>query len=273
MLKPEANGVVLMAKQTLADFMTNYLHIENFPMTAITGGGGKTSLMFALSGLLEKKGRVVATTTTKIAIPRGDEYGCLFIGDSEETVGKIAALPRRGAITVVRESRGAKLYGFTPRETDLLLKSGEADWIVVEADGSRNLPLKAYEEWEPPVPELATLQFVMIGADAFIEPLGDETAFRYELLRERFGAERGEKLPPRKAARILSDRNEYLKNSPPQARRVLILNKTELLSEAELAEILSGLAEVAGYDVLAALSLKNRIVYETLILCGKGAET
>lgn len=261
-----------MDKRTLADFMTACLQLEKFPMTAITGGGGKTSLMLALAALLGKNGRAAATTTTKIAAPLGDEYGRLFIGSCAEAAGQIAALPRRGAITVVRERRGAKLYGFTPREADTLLKNGAADWILVEADGSRNLPLKAYEEWEPPVPELATLQLVVIGADAFIKPLSEVTAFRCELLRERYGAEPGEKLPPLKAARILSDRKGYLKNSPPQARRVLVLNKAELLGERELAEILRGLAGAEGYDLLAAISLKEHTVYRTVIFEGKGAK-
>lgn len=198
------------------------------PMIAITGGG-KTSLMFALAGLLGKEGRAVATTTAKIAVPAGE----LFVGGLGEAAERIAAMPRRGVMAAAAERRGAKLYGFPAAGLCSLLKKGVADWIIVEADGSRGLPLKAYEEWEPPVPELATLHLVIVGAEAFLEPLSGELAFRAELLEQRYGASCGEKIPARRLALILSDEKGYLKNSPPQARRVLLINKADLMEAKE----------------------------------------
>lgn len=248
----------------LEALLSGEIGIEGSPLTAITGSGGKTSLLLAIARLLSQKGRVVITTTAKIAVSEGGACGGLFIGSSGEAIEKIAAMPPRGSLVVARASRGGKLYGFTPQEADLICQSGAADWLVAEADGSRNLPLKAYEEWEPPVPALTSLQIVVVGADAFVRPFGGKTAFRPELLEKRFGLRRGQALSPRTAARILSSRGEYLKNSPPRARRALILNKAEILTEGELANIMSGLSGVTGYSLLAAVSLKNRVVYGTV---------
>lgn len=261
-----------MTAEKLENFLNGEIKIEKFPLTAITGGGGKTTLMLAIAGLLSQQGRVVVTTTAKIAVFEGSACDGLFIGGVGGAVEKIAALPDRVAFTVVREKHGEKLCGFTPQEVDMILVSGVADWLLVEADGSRQSPLKAYGEREPLVPALTSLQFVIIGADAFVEPFGEKTAFRLDLLETRFGVKRGEKLSPQMAARMLSSRSEYLQNSPPGARRVLLLNKADILDDAALAEITHGLSEVSGYELLAAVSLKKGVVYETIKLSGKKAE-
>lgn len=261
-----------MTEDKLADFLIREIAIEKFPLTAITGSGGKTTLMLVIAGLLSRKGRVAVTTTTKIAVSEGSSCGGLFVGGTVEAVAMIAALPPCGALTIVRERRGDKLYGFTPQEVDIIAGSGAADWLIAESDGSFRLPLKAYEEWEPPIPALTSLQFAVIGADAFTRPFGKETAFRPGLLEKRFGLRRGEMLCPRTAARILSSRGEYLKNSPPHARRVLILNKADIPEPRKLAEILRGLSEVSGYELLAAVSLRTDSVYEIIRLSGKRAE-
>lgn len=261
-----------MPAEKLETFLNKEIEIEKFPLTSLTGSGGKTSLMLAMAGLLKQKGRVAVTTTTKIGLSEGCAFGNLFIGGVGEAIKKIAALPQCGMLVAVREKCGDKLCGFTPQEVDTISKSGTADWLLVESDGSRQLPLKAYEEWEPPISALTSLQFVIIGADAFIKPFGEETTFRAELLEERLGVERGIKLCPKTAARILSSRGEYLKNAPPRARRVLILNKADLLEEQELTEIMQGLSAVSGYHLLAAVSLKIGMVYETLNFTGNEAK-
>lgn len=250
-----------MAKR-LSDFFVEDLKIEDYPMTAITGGGGKTTLMLALVRLLREKGRVAATTTTKLAAAEKSGIREFFIGDPIAAESLAAVLPRRAALTVVREEHDGKLYGFMPGEADALLKNGFFDWVIVEADGSKQLPFKAYETWEPPVPELATLQIVVVGADAFTLPFGKRTAFRAGLLERLYGVKPGGRLTAAKAAEILSSENQYLKNSPKHARRVLLLNKADLLTGAERRELRRSLAQVRGYDLLALLSLKKGVVYE-----------
>lgn len=256
----------------LEELLSREIGVGGSPLTAITGSGGKTALLLAIARLLSEKGRAVVTTTAKMALSEGNSCGGLFIGSCREAIEKIAAMPPRGSLAVARGISGEKLCGFTPREADMICQSGAAGWLLVEADGSRNLPLKAYEEWEPPVPELTTLQIVVVGADAFARPFGEETAFRPELLEKRFGLRRGEMLDPRTAARILSSRGEYLKNSPPRARRALILNKAEILTARQLAKVMSGLSGAAGYSLLAAVSLEKGVVYDIVKFTGGESE-
>lgn len=259
--------VSIMAEGPFFETANKLFKIEKSPMVAITGGGGKTTLMFELVRALAEKGRAVAATTTKIAVPGEGEIDELFVGSVTEAAGKIASMPRHGSLTIACERRGAKLHGFTPDEVCGILRSGGADWIIVEADGSRNLPLKAYEQWEPPVPDLTALQFVVVGAEVFTEPFDDEIVFRPELLEQRFKLKRGEIISIRQMARILSDKSGYLKNSPPWARRVLLINKADLLDEKQRVLICGELAGcLTGYDAVAVVSLRKKYFFGAVSL-------
>lgn len=265
---PAFRKVTAMADKRVTDFLFNVLRIERFPMIAISGGGGKTSLMFALVDLLKERGRAVATTTAKLSMSDTEKRGELFIGAARQAKDKLASLPRHAAITIAKERDGDKLRGFTPQEADVILKYGMTNWTIVEADGSRATSFKLYEEWEPPIPRLTSLQFVMVGADVFQEPISQNTVFRAELLEKRYGARLGETLTPRMAVAILSSSAEYLKNSPKQARRVLLLNKAELLNKPLRLELTRALSEVTGYELLIVASLRKNVIYDTLALTG-----
>ena len=60
------------------------LRIEKNSITAITGSGGKTSLMFRLAEELSLKGKVLITTTTKIFAPDENQYENLFLFNNME---------------------------------------------------------------------------------------------------------------------------------------------------------------------------------------------
>ena len=46
-----------------------------------------------------------------------------------------------------------------------------ADYVLVEADGSKRLPLKAHAAWEPAVPEGSTQSVLVVGASGFGRPV------------------------------------------------------------------------------------------------------
>ena len=71
--------------------ITPLLHVGR-GVTAIIGGGGKTTLMETLAGELSKKGKVIITTTTHICRPK--QYETLLDAD-EAAVSAALELPRR----------------------------------------------------------------------------------------------------------------------------------------------------------------------------------
>ena len=214
--------------------------------------------MYALGKYFARSERVLATTTTHIRPPQPGVCEGLFTGTASECTAAAAALGGSALIAAARGCEGGKLTGFKPEDIDAVSSNGTFDRIFVEADGSQGLSFKAYEEWEPPVPYSAACQIVVAGADALTVPASPASIFRFYLLRERYQITRGEKLSPVNFAAILSSRSEYLKNSPAKAFRLLLLNKCELLPDAEREELCSSLPKLLrGYDGFAAVSLRE----------------
>ena len=79
------------------------LHIGR-GVTAIIGGGGKTTLMETLAEELSKKGKVVLTTTTHIRRP--EQYETLL--DATEAAVS-AALERSSIVCVASQAESGKL--------------------------------------------------------------------------------------------------------------------------------------------------------------------
>ncbi|MCE5201822.1 MAG: putative selenium-dependent hydroxylase accessory protein YqeC [Synergistaceae bacterium] len=255
-----------MAEYDMIKILDKELGLGCFSLFAITGGGGKTSMMYALGEFFSGTEKTLITTTAKI-FPPSKNCSAAFIGSINECKERVMALPPNSFITAAKEQTEEKLIGYDPEEIDELAKSGAADKIIVEADGSRGLSIKAYESWEPPVPHSAQCQIVVAGADAFTGPMSGAVAFRLDLLGERYGIKKGEHLSAVNFAAILSSPCEYLKNSPKEAYRMLLINKGELLSDTELKAISKCLGiSLRGYDALAIASLKEDTVYDIIKL-------
>lgn len=228
---------------------------------AITGGGGKTSLLYGLGAELQKHGRVLLTTTTKIFRPEPEECRGVFIGPARLCAEFLRAAPERSKLTAASGEKDGKLIGYAPEEIDALARCGAADFAVAECDGSRGRPLKFYEEWEPPVPETSAAVFAVMGADAAGAAINDENIFRADKFRELHGAH--EKAASLKTLlSYLLHAEGPLKNAPRAAKKILIINKWETLDEKRAAEteaIFPALLE--KYDAVCAASARRGELY------------
>ena len=144
-------------------------------VTALAGGGGKTTMMYTLAQELAARGTVVCTTTTHILPP--DHLPVLERVDRE-------ALERARCICAGRPAAGGKLA--SPEQSIGELAS-MADYVLVEADGSRGLPVKAHLSHEPAIPEAAALTVVLTGASGFGRPIR-EAVHRWERFCQLTGA-------------------------------------------------------------------------------------
>ena len=160
-------------------------------LVAIVGGGGKTSLMFALARAWP--GRVITTTTTRIfAAQMSLSPGVVRLGDWETDLEAIIAqvqlhLERFGQCLIVGQlgegSNVGKALGVSPELPGRLLGQAGIDLVLVEADGSRMKPIKAPADHEPVIPAETTLVVPVVGIDALDGSL-DEVTHRPERVRE-----------------------------------------------------------------------------------------
>ena len=161
-------------------------------VTALIGGGGKTTLMYTLAEELRHRGTVVVTTSTHIQRP--EQYPVLTAADDVA-----AALAEHGAVCVASESPEGKLCA--PALSFEAL-AALADFVLVEADGSAGRPFKAHADWEPVLPEERRATVLVMGADGFGKPIS-RMAHRPELYARLAGATEDREVTPELAARVV----------------------------------------------------------------------
>ena len=132
-------------------------------VTALIGGGGKTTLMYTLAEELRRRGTVVVTTSTHIRRP--EQYPVLTAADDAAVA---AALAEHGAVCVAGETAEGKLCAPALSFETL---AALADFVLVETDGSKRLPLKAHAPHEPVIPPNARRTVYVVGADGFGRPI------------------------------------------------------------------------------------------------------
>ena len=117
---------------------------------SVTGSGGKTSLIFAWAKELARSGKKVAITTTTHMLRHAeplDEGITITAKDDPERPGKL----------------------MSPGDEVLERLRDEYDVVLIEADGSRGMPLKWPAPWEPVVPEYSDFTVCVAGLSALAE--------------------------------------------------------------------------------------------------------
>lgn len=155
-------------------------------VTAIIGSGGKTSLMLHLCR--ELPGTVIVCTSTHILPP----------DNLPLETGPLTSLPHPKLCAGTRTDQGKLAAPVDSFETLAAL----ADYVLVEADGSRRLPLKAHLSHEPVFPSCANQVIQVLGLSGLGRPIG-EAAHRPERYARLCGAAESDLATPERAARVL----------------------------------------------------------------------
>lgn len=138
-------------------------------VVSIIGGGGKTTLLYLLGRRLSESGAsVLLTTTTHLGLPQPEGIPLL----SPETPSALLAAAGKGkALLAAYPLENGKLCGIPPEW--LPACADVFDHILIEADGSRNLPLKWHHAHEPCVPPETELLIQLSGLTALGKNAGD----------------------------------------------------------------------------------------------------
>ncbi len=165
-------------------------------VTAVIGGGGKTTLLRVLGERLARRGRtVLLCTTTKIYPFQGLEN---LISPSEDGVRRALAVHRLAAAGSPVPG-GTKL---TAPELPMERLAALADHVLVEADGSAGRPMKAHAPHEPVIPREAGQIVLVVGASGFGRPVG-HAAHRPELYAQLAGVSTEDIVTPETEAAVI----------------------------------------------------------------------
>lgn len=165
-------------------------------VTAVIGGGGKTTLLRTLGAELAAEGaRVLLCATTKL-FPFEDLPNLL--NPTEEALAEALELRRLICAGVPAPGTGK----LTAPDIPMARLAALADYVLAEADGAAGRPLKAHAPHEPVIPPEAGQTVCVVGASGFGRPIG-EAAHRPDLYARLAGASETDPAGPETEAAVL----------------------------------------------------------------------
>lgn len=252
-------------------------------LTAIIGGGGKSTLLRALaeecagqgdagaageSGLAcegsevslvgetdsvgesseaPRKPRVIVATSTKMMVP---DWCPVLLDASLDDVAE--ALDARAATGATGSAAGSAADGAVDGAADesVIVCVGSpfdpafkldapklawedlaklADYVLVEADGAKTLPLKAHAQHEPVIPGCANRVICVVGVDGIGQPIS-QACHRAELYAQLADASVDDAVTPEMAVAVLEAEGLH---------DMVLINKVETAQDWEAAECIA----------------------------------
>lgn len=211
---------------------------------AFVGAGGKTTLMFRLAAELAASGYAVVTSTTTRLSARETLFAplCFACENADDMLRELpSALARARHVLAVGCARPTsdRLDGLSFETLTRIAALSEVDFLLVEADGSRERPFKAPAAHEPAIPDCVTTVVPVVGLDTLGRPLTADYVHRPELVADLAQCVLGATITPAIMAAVIGHTQGGGKNVPAGARIIPFLNKVDLLSDLEELDALA----------------------------------
>lgn len=230
--------------------LSQALRISNSSIVAFVGAGGKTSAMFRVARELAP---ALVTTSTHLGELQAGLADIHFIWEPDASIPAqcrnrdyIEMEAQLGSgitlVTGILDVETQRYRGLTPPQLEKLGQlAGYHDLpLLIEADGARQKALKAPGEHEPAIPVFVDLVVVVAGLNGLHKTLGADVVHRPKIFGSLSGLKEGETITPLALAKVLTHLNGGLRNIPPKARRVVLLN------QADTAELQSQANEIGA---------------------------
>lgn len=239
------------------DAMRQGVH-PNLPLcTAIVGAGGKTSAMFALARQVE--GPAWVTTSTHLGSDQTVFADLFGVVESEQDINPGLWLKHKVTLLTGTVTPDDRLHSPAPELLELIHQAAEREGahLLLEADGSRSIPLKAPGEHEPPIPAWARQVIVVVGASALGKPLNEQTVFRAGRFAELTGLQEGEMITIESMRDMLLHPLGGLKNIPAGALKAVLFNQAEDPEDQAIIQYIVPDLLAGGYDRVIVGGIKQ----------------
>ncbi|MDS0222806.1 selenium cofactor biosynthesis protein YqeC [Haloarcula sp. S1AR25-5A] len=206
-------------------------------VVALVGAGGKKTAMGHLIAEGTSKDYAIGYTTTT-AMPPPSDLPMRLTGPEEWRSDLTAQEPpiafaRKRVVDPERVEQ--KVRGFEPDVVDRISDSERFDWLLVKADGARQREFKAPGAGEPVVPSTATHVVPVASVAAVGEALTTDVVHRPERVAAITALDVGDTITARAVGTVLTHPDGGLRNSPPEAAVIPIVNKADTESQRRIA--------------------------------------
>jgi molybdenum cofactor cytidylyltransferase len=204
------------------------LRIEGNPQIAFVGSGGKTTAMFQLARQLQ--GPVLLSTSTHLHVNQcglADRHISVAARDKLPEL-KAEELAKVNLVTGIA-TENDRLEALNNKAMETMSRFARENGIplLIEADGARQLALKAAAEHEPAIPNFVDTVVVVVGLSALGLPLSEEWVQRADIFGKLSEMEDGDEIGVEQLRSYLMAATGGQKNIPEKARKILLLNQVE----------------------------------------------
>ena len=218
-------------------------------VVAAVGGGGKTSLVYALGDQAAAMGlAAIVTATTRFTRRSQGPMPRVVELPADATANVVRAELHAGEAVVLSAGAGSqgRMLGFPTETVDGWAELG-AGMTAIEADGSAHRAFKAPAEHEPAIPATATDVIVCVGLDVLGKPLDERHVHRPDIVARLGRATAGGPLSADHILRVLTHDVGGRKRVPPGARLHALLNAPGDDAQRSLGTQLAGRLIFGGY--------------------------
>ena len=229
------------------------LRFDGVGSVAFVGSGGKTTALFQLARELDPP--VLITASTHLAVHQ------TVLADKHIIIKHPAEIQRfpdgfdPGVTLITGPIDGDRTSGLNDVDLAKLAETcrGKSIPVLIEADGSRNYPLKSPADYEPAIPTIVDMVVVVAGLSGLGQSIEPPWVHRPERFAEISGEQVGGRITPDAIVQVLSHPRGGMKNIPPGSRRVILLNQADTPSTRIMASSMaqSLLRNVQGVLVAA----------------------
>ena len=236
-----------------------------FPSSiAFVGAGGKTTALFQVARTLIRENAittVIVTATSHLGvwqIPMADVH---IVANSTSSLEENRH-SLQGVVLITGELDGDRTIPINDETLNGLHHYSHVNSmpLLIEADGSRQKPLKAWSTNEPPIPSFVDQVVQVVGLTGLQQPLDDKYIHRPEIFSDLSELNIGERVTNKALLRVLKHAQGGLKNIPAQARRAILLNQADT---PELQALAHGLVQplISTFDSVVIASLQQETVF------------
>lgn len=223
---------------------------------SLVGAGGKTTLLHYLANsLVCKRKRVMLTTTTRIFIPDTNQLPGFQLLIEEDPVSIIRQKgPESGLVVAAQgiEKETNKLLGYSTDGIDQLFQYSAFDFILVEADGAKQKPIKAPSKSEPVIPRRTSFVFGLIGMDCLGKSLEESICHRSNLFSALANRSIGNPIDFETIKSLVMSPQGLFQYAPESAKCLLVLNKADDIETIEAGKSFA-------QDLLKEKDFKNNL--------------
>jgi molybdenum cofactor cytidylyltransferase len=234
------------------------LRLSNTPRIAFVGAGGKTTAISILAK--EISAPVIVSTTTHLGSWQTNIADRHIIIQSKSDLKNIDT-DGNGITLVTQGLESDRWVGLDTEQINWVYEFCEKHNLplIIECDGSRQLPIKAPGPNEPVLPDFVETVVVVSGLSGIQKPLNKSVVHHPEIYSALCDLSEDGIISIESQVRLLSHSQGGLKNIPTHARRILLLNQADTTSlKSQSFKMVKRLEHF--YDgIIVAELIKNRI--------------